>query len=428
MAFALGVLAANLWATPARAQDAPPPQPPSEPPAAPPPAPPEPSGTLGFIQRLPPDAYPTDPIRGIYGGSLWSTFHGQQWPYYPKTGIGVSGYVWLDTGYETISRGNPAEQGIKYWLQQGRLVLRVTPTWSDGKYFVQGQAELVANKDQSQTQPNIADADDVWIKAGQWKAWDVQVGRFEAWEVYHFGMGLDLYTLERDGATDTVYTVPAIYGLTYAFYRPAGIGNAALHLYPTKNLRFEMLGQIGNEFGSNGLAARPVAVYDLGWLKLKAGVEYKKLTDTTDGSQGQTTERGAGGAVQVIIDPYVEFGVNGAYGLVDNVSVSGQVNQTGSYSNYSFGVFANARIIKDLLVGGGYNYTFLQDIHYDPAEGRDERFAHEQIFGAVQYLVAHQLFVKVVGAYALGQFAPTFNAPVFDNEMFSARLRLQYLF
>jgi hypothetical protein len=341
----------------------------------------------------------------------------------------VSGYVWLDSGYEHISRGDPAEQGIKYWLQQGRFVLRVTPTWSDGNYFIQGQAELVAEKDQSQAQPNTVDTDDMWIKFGQWKAWDVQVGRYEAWEVYHFGMGMDLYTLERDGATDTVYSVPEIYGVTYAFYRPAGIGAAALHLYPTKNLRFEVGTQFGNEFGSNGLAARPVGVFDLGWLKLKAGGEYKKLTDQTDGSQGQTTERGLGGAIQFVLDPYVEFGVNGAYGLVDNVSPGGQVNQTGSYKNYSVGGFANLRIVENLLLGGGYNYTYLQDIHFDPTEGRDDKFAHTQTYAALQYRIPKQkLFVKVVGAYALGQFAPNFMGPVFENKMFSGRLRLEYLF
>ena len=34
--------------------------------------------------------------------------------------------------------------------------------------------------------------------------------------------------------------VPAIYGVTYAFYRPASVGQAAVHLYPTENLRFEL--------------------------------------------------------------------------------------------------------------------------------------------------------------------------------------------
>jgi hypothetical protein len=384
---------------------------------------------LGPIERMPPSAFPTDRVRGIYGGSLWSIFHGMQWPYYPKTGIGVSGYVWIDSGYEHISRQNPTEQGTRYWLQQGRLLLRITPTWTtSGGYFVQGQAEFVANKDQSQAQPNIGDTDDIWVRAGKWKSFDVQLGRYEGWEIYHFGMGLDLYTLERNGATDTVYGVPQIYGVTYAFYRPAGVGQAAVHVYPTDYLRFELGTQFGNEFGQNTLAARPVGVLDLGYLKIKAGAEYKKLTDQADNGQDEKTERGLGVAIQTVIDPYFEVGVNGAYGLVDHVSQDGTVDQKGSFTTYSVGGFANARIVTDLLVGAGIDYTYLEDTHFDPMLGRNQIFKHTQTFLAVQYLLAKHLFIKAVAAYARGYFAPNFGSLVYSDEMLSARLRLQYLF
>ena len=136
------------------------------------------------------------------------TFHGMPWPYYPKTGIGVSGYAWLDTGYEQIDRGTTAltePHEVKYLLQQGRGVVRVTPTFSLADWYVQGQAELVANKDQTVSQANgTVDVDDLWVRTGYWKSWDVTVGRFEGFEVYHFGMGLDVNTLERLGATDDV--------------------------------------------------------------------------------------------------------------------------------------------------------------------------------------------------------------------------------
>ncbi len=393
---------------------------------------------LGFLQQLPRAAFPDDRRRGLYGGSLWSEFTDLQWPYYPKTGIGVSGYVWVDSGYEHIARGNPNEQGTKYWLQQGRLVLRTTPTWSDGTYFIQAQAEFVANKDQSQSQPNIVDTDDVWIKAGKWRAWDVQLGRYQGWEVYHFGMGLDLYTLEREGATDTQYSVPAIYGVTYAFYRPAGVGQGALHLYLADAFRMELGTQFGNEFGENTLAVRPVAVVDLGpgaeatgttlRLRIKAGAEWKNLSGQAEAAKDYTNQRGGGGAIQLIVDPIVEFGFNGAYGLVDHVSQDGSVDETGSYTTYSLGGFANLRIVGDLMAGTGFNYTHLEDIHYDKMLGRNDIYGHTQTFFAVQYIVAKQLFVKGVVAYANGDFEPNFGNPVFHNEMLSGRVRLQYLF
>jgi hypothetical protein len=389
---------------------------------------PSPTALPSFIERLPPSAYPEPRVRGIPGGSLASTFHGLQWPYFPKTGIGVSGYAWLDPGYEQISRGNPSEQSLKYWLLQGRLVLRITPTYTRGRWFAQAQAELVANKDQSQHQPDIADTDDLWIKVGMWNLWDVQIGRYEAWEVYHFGMGLDLHTLERQGASDEAFTAPEIYGLTYAFYRPAGVGNAAVHIYPTKWLRFEAGAQFGNEFGQNTLAARPVGIIDLGWLKFKAGLEYKKLTDQKDGSKGETTQRGVGASLQFVFSPWVEGGVSGAYGLIDRIAQDGTVDEKGSNTTYSFGGFVNARLIESLLVGAGLNYTYLEDLHYDSNLNRVDKFAHWQTFGALQYLLWKQLYIKLVVAYAKADFAPTFGDPIFKNEMYSARVRFLFVF
>lgn len=312
-------------------------------------------------------------------------------------------------------------------LQQGRLLLRVTPTLNTGDWFVQGQAELVANKDQSSRQPDIADADDVWIRVGKWNAFDLQIGRFEGWEVYHFGMGLDLNTLERHGATDDVYGVPEIYGVTYAFYRAPGVGQVAFHAYRHEAFRIELGGQVGNEFGSNTLAGRPVGVLDLGWLKFKLGGEYKVLTDQKDGAQGKTIRRGAGAALQFVIDPYLEFGVNGAYALVDRIAPDGATDEKGSVTTYSIGGFANARVVDELIAGGGVNLTKLHDLHYDEAMQRNGEFDHLQMFGALQYVLWGQLYLKVVVAYATADFRPTFGEPQFKNHMIGGRLRLQYL-
>ena len=356
------------------------------------------------------------------------TFHGLQWPYYPKTGIGVSGYVWLDTGYEHLHRGDPSEPSYKYMLQQGRLVLRVTPTWSDGAWFVQGQAEIVANKDQSVPPSSVVQADDVWVRLGKWNTFDLQVGRYEGWEVYHFGMGLDLYTLEREGATDQNLVVPKIYGVTFAMYRPDTMGQAALHLYPTDYLRFELGSEYGNTGGLNGYAFRPVAVFDLGWMKAKAGFEYLALEGQEDNGKEKKTQWGYGGALQFIVDPYVEFGVNGGRGSTDHTSNDGTHDDPGSNVTSSVGGFLNAQIVKNLLVGGGLDYTYLVDQRYDTKLRRYEDFDHWQGFGAVQYMLWNQLFLKAVFGYALANFNPNNGALVFTNEMVSGRLRLSFLF
>jgi hypothetical protein len=390
---------------------------------------------LGFIEQMPPSAFPTTPIRGLPGGSLWLTFHGMQWPYYPKTGVGISGNAWVDTGYESVTRGQGFAGGITNdpsssgFIQQGRIVLRVTPTWSDGHNFVQAQVELVGDENQSGTVPVAATADDVWLRFGRWNWWDLQAGRFQGWEIYHMGMGLDLFTQERQGATDEIASPPAIYGVTFMWDRPAApeIGRVALHVYPTKWLRFEAENQLGQSAFNNEMGARGVAILDFGWLKVKGGAEYLETWDNRSGYAANLQQKGAGGSIQAVIAPYVELGVNGAYGSQRD-ETSGQITPTNTYSTYSFGAFANVAIIPDLLIGGGANYTYLQDQQFDAKLGRDQDFDQWQAFGAVQYRLFSQLFIKAVGAYALADFNQNENAPIFYNTMVSGRLRFQYLY
>ncbi len=104
-------------------------------------------------------------------------------------------------------------------------MLRVTPTYTNGTWFVQAQAEIVANTDQYNVQPapGVVAADDVWVRTGELQQWDVTLGRFQAFDVYPLGMGLDLNTYERLGAFDPAFTgspngynaVPALYGADY---------------------------------------------------------------------------------------------------------------------------------------------------------------------------------------------------------------------
>ena len=80
-------------------------EPSSPPPETEPKADATPPPSLGPLERLPPSAYPAPRVRGIKGGSLWLTFHGLQWPYYPKTGIGISGSIWVDTAFQRLTPG-----------------------------------------------------------------------------------------------------------------------------------------------------------------------------------------------------------------------------------------------------------------------------------------------------------------------------------
>ena len=51
------------------------------------------------------------------------------------------------------------------------------------------------------------------------------------------------------------------------------------------------------------------------------------------------------------------------------------------------------------------------------------------MFGAVQYALFDQLYLKLVGAYAKARLAPTFTeAPPYDSTMAGLRFRASYYF
>jgi len=436
LAPSLALVIVSLLASVAQADDTQPvgdatSTPPAAATATPPPTGPagsDPSLQLGPIERLPFSGYPNEPVRGIPQGSLKLTMQGLQFPYYPKTGIAVSGYSWVDTGYEAINRGNANESSNRFFVQQAQLVLRVTPTLSDGRWFVQTQAEIVANEQQDEPAPTVINTYDLWIKAGLWKVFDVQVGRFESWEIYHRGMGLDRYTLEYNGATDTNLSVPQIYGVSYAEFFPDEAGAAAVHLYPASFLRFELLGRYGQDTGGNNLyAVRPAGILDLGLFKFKVGAEYLETMPQAVGQLGYLKQQGAGAGLQFILDPYFEAGINGAYGQ-QRESMAGNVQAAASFDTFSVGAFANVRIVKNLLIGGGVDYTYLQDKQYDSTLGRDQNFDHWQVFGAIQYVLWNRLYIKNVLGYALADFNVNEGAIPFENTMYSERLRVEYLF
>jgi hypothetical protein len=402
------------------------------------PAPPDPEqtkilGTVG-LGWVPASAYPAPVVRGIPGGSLINDMQGLQWPYLPAPGafIGVSGYVWVDSSYRKVTAGSTNDNDTKEWLQQGRFVLRVTPTYNHENWFVQGQAEIVANNDQTQPRPReIVDTDDLYLRAGKWNVWDVQLGRFQGFDLYHLGLGLDLNTFERNGASTSNNTAVQLYGVTYLWDRPNGAGNVAVHAYPLPGLRLELLTQLGNQIGSNDLGIRGAFIYDLGFLKFRGGGEYQRLSDRTVGGKAGTKSRGVGGTVQFVFDPHIEGGFALARALVDQTDNTGGINPNQSTTTTSYGGFLNARLAPDLVVGGGVDYTDQTNLHVVVSTGKSDEFTHLQYFGAAQYKIADGFFVKAVIAAAKAKFLFAFEqgaTPPFDNASLSGRLRVAYYF
>jgi hypothetical protein len=432
--------------------------------AAPAPVPVQPP--LAVIEHMGPETYPGR-LRGLYGGSMWlePDFQGLQWPQNSRTGLGLSGTFWLDTGYEAIKRQSQQLPNTSLYFQQGRGVLRATPAYVNDGFFIQAQVELVGNVCQAANNvclnTGTFTTDDLWIRIGRWNSWDLKVGRFEAWEIYHVGMAMDPYTLERLGAgmfgvtslADPAFEAPTFYGVTYLHDRPTdglAVGYAAVHLYPTDFLRFELLGKLGsdnfradNSTGgtpTNYLGARPVAILDFGWLKFKVGAEYQKITPTTQNIQPGTPgmkvdavaerkQKGLGATLQFVIDPIIEFGVSGAIGTQKDQNAFAQEVPQNSFTTTSVGGFVDFRLADLWLAGLGVNWTAQTD-KFVAAGSTDNNFASQlQGFVALQYLLAGQLFIKGDFAYARAYFQPSDPAvPTWYNNMYTGRVRLLYLY
>jgi hypothetical protein len=366
---------------------------------------------------------PRAPPLGLAGPSPYYVADGLQSPL-RDDGVHLGGDLWIDTGYEARARELDSEPDQQLWLMQGRMMLDLTATHTWGAFFAQVKGQALAHVDEIHGNENI-DTDDVWLRFGQWDLWDIQLGRFEAWEVYHKGEGLERDTLEDLGAFDG----PDIYEVNYAFYRQDGFGQAAAHVYPLDWLRVEIASVFGNELGFNSVGVRPAAILDLGWLKLKLAGEYRRLEHQEEGRKQWEEARGGGGGLIIYLDGLhtvlrsVRCGANAAFGLVDRVDAFGKVDERGSPDTFSAGGFLNMGL-WDAVLGMGYNHTLEGDRQLNDQTGEEGAFVHHQAFGSVRHPVIFPWFsAKLVFAWARADLEPAFDNPRV-NDMWSVRLRL----
>jgi hypothetical protein len=389
-------------------------------------------------------------INGIRNGSLAPTGHGLQLSY-RKTGLLISGNGWIDTGYRS-AHNKPAADDSKF-VQQGRVLMRFTPTFTYGNWFVKAQAEILGHAKFADQNPYV-DTDDAWVAAGYWNLFDIQVGRYEAWEVYHKGLGLERDTLEdlgADGGQD-------IYEVNHAFYRESSYGQAALHVYPLDILRFEVNSILGNQSAEGAVGVRGAGILDLGYVKVKAGAERKHLTPTRSdpNDRHKTMLYGFGGSVVGILPPYLEVGVNAAYGYSDKFDQNRKLLKLGTSTTLSYGGFANFRVDKlvpalsGLMLGVGANITDLknQSCGTDLKVYDDEGFElgksdgttvtpltesrcgsnyHRQFFAAIQHDLFDHALIKIVGgladAYRLSGNKADESDSAQKNKVWNVRLR-----
>lgn len=278
---------------------------------------------------------------------------------------------------------------------RGRFVVghMLDHPFGDSGYYLRATGQLVAWAREKERLYQI-NVDDVYGEFGSRGKWDIQVGRFMTWRVYHKGLGFDLYTLEDNGASATPpisnasfvvhsYEVDYIYLRNSPYVGGEVAGRGAVHLYPTDFLGVELATAYGlaqNE-AANTIGGRLAVDLNLDFLRITAAGEYRKQTRTAPlfepGMMGQgyvecsncsdSDNKGVGGGAIVKLAP-VELGGGFAKGWDRAFKLSGggtgkaEAEPAGSGSRMSFGGYAQFDIgtlvfQRALIVGAGMHRT-----------------------------------------------------------------------
>jgi hypothetical protein len=333
--------------------------------------------------------------------------------------IRLAGYFWADIGY--MARSNTAagqyDENISYL--QGRYVLGAEFSRPFGNYYAAAKVEflgLVNEFAQGAYEPHTLDA---YLRVGHNRWWDVQVGRFLAWEVYYRGQGIELYTAEEAGVKGGA----PLYWLNLARGYINGGGQVAVHVYPTDWLKFEVSSVYGQQNGQNLLGVRPAMHLTVKDFQFLAGFEYLSAGPQTDADKTKTTSMGYAGRAQYTFFKVVTAGAEFAQEFVDATDIRSDKDTQKSLVSYTVGGFIDVDFWKN-SIGLGYHRT-------NQLDDRHEFNRHDQAFVTYQYrLPIPGLSAKLVYGYAHAYIESADKTPkaTWDNNMHSFRLRISYEF
>jgi hypothetical protein len=318
---------------------------------------------------------------------------------------------------------------------RGRFVLGPTFHYQfpDSTYFLNVVAQFVVWV-QEQSNEYLINSDDVYVQFGNGKKWDLQVGRFMTWRVYHKGLGFDLFTLEDNGASKSFpisnndFAVRT-YEADYIFLRNSPYvggeiaGRAALHYYPADILGFELAAAYGlaDNRGSDTIGGR--LAMDLQWdfLQLSAAGEYRRQAQTGPpnaiqnagtpqeravecGDCGASSNYGGGGGLRLAFAP-VNLGGSFAIGwdeknqLVGDAEGNPEPDDSATGRRMSFGGFFELDVgswllTRPLILGVGANRTELV------LDNKNKEFHVQSAVYAVLPLGVNNALVKLVVSQA----------------------------
>ncbi|MBS2023237.1 MAG: hypothetical protein JST92_12550 [Deltaproteobacteria bacterium] len=330
--------------------------------------------------------------------------------------IRFAGYFWTDTGYlvrKNVQAG-AYDQNASY--MNGRFVLSAAYGRSWGNLAALARVEylgLVNEFSNSQYEPHTLDA---YLKVGT-PLWDVQLGRFLAWEVYYRGQGIELYTAEEAGVSGA----PTLYLLDYTRGLTNEPGQAAFHLFPFKWLSFELAGEYGQQSGqTNYYGIRPVVDLKVLGFELIGGVESQRQLPQTSADKTNQTLRGYAARLEYAL-PIARLGVDLARTDVRSVGIDGLIDTSKTLDKTSVGGFVDLDFWRN-SVGLGLHFT-------TQVNQRQEN--NQQIQAFVSYLLRlpiEGLSVKAVYGFARGHFEDASANAQWENTMNSVRVRVMYDF
>lgn len=277
---------------------------------------------------------------------------------------------------------------------RGRFVLgaMLDHPFGDSGYYLRATGQLVGwvREKEQRYQINV---DDVYGEVGKRGLWDLRIGRFMTWRVYHKGLGYDLYTLEDQGASRSpgigngdfvvhTYEADYIYLRNSPYVNGEVAGRAAAHFYPAEFLGFELTAAYGlaQAEAANTLGGRLAADVNLGFLRVTAAGEYRKQTRTAPLFEagpmggpnvkcencGDTDNKGIGGGAIAHVGP-VEVGGGVAHGWDRAFDITGGGTGTaqkvpgGSGTRFSYGGYLQVDVgslfWRSLIAGFGMHKT-----------------------------------------------------------------------
>lgn len=331
------------------------------------------------------------------------------------TPIQLSGYAWVDTGYMQQKNTQPGtfDKGVNY--AQGRFVLGASYRRDLGNLFAEARVQLVGFDNEytkSQYEPHTQDA---FVRVGG-RSWDVQLGRFLAWEPYYRGNGIERYTAEEAGALNGV----SMYRLDYGLGHEDEPGQIALHLYPAGWAALEVSSVYGQQSDQNKRGVRPALALRRWGFLLMGGWEYLQRRPQADNNKAEQTANGFAGRVQYTLAG-TTVGVDAARVSQDQIQSDGLPNARESFDKTSYGAFLEADFWRN-VVGAGYHLT-TQD------NDQGERNKHHQAFVSYTYrLPIEGLSVKAVLGFARAQNEDVDARLRYENDMTSFRVRVKYDF